>query len=112
MRDLIYREDVLRGLDGMFPAEAKSEYQHGIATGLALARVRIVSMPSVEPKSEWNNHTVACLLADMFGDLGACNFNGIDEWLPEKCDFRDTECPRPIGVACWEQFLKYREKNK
>lgn len=109
MRDLIYREDVLRGLDGMFPAEAKSEYQQGIASGLALAKVRIVSMPSV--RQEWNNHTVACLLADMFGDSCACNFNGIDEWLPEKCDFADTACPSPAGVACWEQFLKHRGKT-
>lgn len=67
-------------------------------------------VPSAQP--EWNNHTVACLLADMFGDSCACNFNGIDEWLPEKCDFADTACPSPAGVACWEQFLKYREKNK
>lgn len=110
MRDLIYREDVLRGLDGMYPAKRNDEYQEGIAAGLALAKVRIVSMPSV--RQEWNNHTVACLLADMFGDSCACNFNGIDEWLPEKCDFADTACPSPAGVACWEQFLKYREENK
>ena len=66
---------------------------------------RIKSLPSAQP--EWNNHTVACLLAEMFGDDCACNFNGIDEWLPEKCEVFDS-CPNPVGVACWEQFLKHR----
>lgn len=55
----------------------------------------------------WNNHQVACLLADMFGDSCACNYNGIDEWLPNLCDFKDTCCPNPVGVACWEQFLEH-----
>lgn len=55
----------------------------------------------------WTNHEVACLLAELFGDDCACNFNGINEWLPEKCDFIDI-CPNTVGVACWEQFLKYR----
>lgn len=57
---------------------------------------------------DWNNHKVACLLAEMFGDNCSCNFNGIDEWLPMKCDFAETACPNPAGVACWEQFLKHR----
>ena len=59
-------------------------------------------------ESRWNNHKVACLLAEMFGDDCACNFNGIDQWLPRKCDFAETVCPHPAGVACWEQFLKHR----
>ena len=59
----------------------------------------------------WNNHQVACLLADMFGDSCACNYNGIDEWLPELCDFKDTCCPKPVGVACWEQFLKHTKSR-
>ena len=57
---------------------------------------------------DWNNHKVACLLAEMFDDDCACNFNGIDEWLPMRCDFAETTCPNPAGVACWEQFLKHR----
>lgn len=59
--------------------------------------------------NEWNNHTVACLLADLFGDPCACNHCGIDEWLPKKCDFANKECPDVVGVACWEQFLKHRK---
>ena len=66
-------------------------------------------LPSAQ--SEWNNHTVACLLAEMFGDDCACNFNGIDEWLPEKCEVIDS-CPHPVGVACWEQFLKHVSERR
>ena len=61
---------------------------------------------------EWNNHTVACLLAELFDDTCACNYNGIDEWLPLKCDFAETCCPHPVGVACWEQYLKHRSERK
>lgn len=43
----------------------------------------VMELPSAE--LEWNNHTVACLLADLFGDSCACNYCGIDEWLPESC---------------------------
>ena len=36
----------------------------------------------------------------------------IDEWLPFKCELLDA-CPNPCGVACWEQYLKYRHcKNE
>ena len=57
-------------------------------------------------------HEVAVIIADLFGDTCACNFNGIDEWLPFKCELLDA-CPNPCGVACWEQYLKYRHcKNE
>lgn len=58
------------------------------------------------------NHEVACVLAKLFGDNCACNFNGIDEWLPNYCDFTNKECPNVVGVACWEQYLKYRNKRE
>lgn len=66
------------------------------------------NLQSEEPK--WNNHTVACLLADLFDDACACNYCGIDEWLPEKCEVIDA-CPNPVGVACWEQFLTHRKER-
>ena len=71
----------------------------------------IRELPSAQPQTEWNNHTVACLLAELFGDTCACNYNGIDEWLPEKCEVIDA-CPNPAGVACWEQFLKHRAERR
>jgi len=58
-----------------------------------------------------NNHEVACIIADLLGDDCACNFSGIDEWLPEYCDFSNTCCPDPVGVACWEQYLKHLDKK-
>lgn len=67
------------------------------------------SLPSAQP--EWNNHTVACLLAELFDDTCACNYNGIDEWLPSKCELLDS-CPNPVGVACWEQYLKHRAERR
>ena len=69
----------------------------------------INGVPSAQP--EWNNHTVACLLAELFDDTCACNYNGIDEWLPEKCELLDS-CPNPVGVACWEQYLKHRAERR
>ena len=51
-------------------------------------------------------HEVAEIIADLFGDACACNFNDIDEWLPLKCGLIDA-CPNTYGVACWEQYLKY-----
>lgn len=58
-----------------------------------------------------NNHEVANIIADLFGDDCACNFGNIDEWLPHYCDFSGTCCPEPCGVACWEQYLKYLDKK-
>ena len=58
-------------------------------------------------------HKVAELFLLSFGgDTCACNFNGNDEWLPYLCELQEA-CPHPCGVACWEQYLKYRHcKNE
>ena len=68
----------------------------------------IDSMPTVKA---YTAHEVAVIIADLFGDACACNFNGIDEWLPEHCELLDA-CPNVVGVACWEQYLKFREENR
>lgn len=70
--------------------------------GLILRWIR--SQPTVEA---YTANEVAVILAELFGDTCACNFNGIDEWLPYKCELTDC-CPNTYGVACWEQYLKYR----
>lgn len=57
-------------------------------------------------------HDVAVILAEVTGDDCACNVHGNDEWLPMCCEFAETVCPDPGGVACWEQYLKWREKRK
>ena len=52
------------------------------------------------------------MLRELFGDGCACNYNGMDEWLPEYCKYADTSCPNPGGAKCWEQYILHREKNK
>ena len=44
-------------------------------------------------------HEVAVIIADLFGDNCACNFNDIDEWLPFKCELIES-CPNP-----WSRLL-------
>ena len=83
MDDVIYRQAAIEVIDAVFPVDPmKSEYAQGIACGAALAKTYVEQLPPAQP--EWNNHTVACLLAELFDDTCACNYNGIDEWLPEK----------------------------
>lgn len=54
----------------------------------------------------YNAHEVAEILAEVTGDDCACNINGNDEWLPDKCELQSA-CLSPVGVACWEQYLKH-----
>lgn len=70
----------------------------------------IKDLPSAQPeqKGEWTTEEVAELLFNLFGDDCACNFNGIDEWLPERCKYAEIaeECPSPKEKhGCWMQFL-------
>ena len=110
--DLIDRQAAIKTLEKGLPSEPlKSKYTEGITVGFGLAITWIEQLPAVQPQPEWNNHTVACLLAELFGDTCACNYNGIDAWLPEKCEVIDS-CPNPVGVACWEQFLKHRAERR
>lgn len=60
----------------------------------------------------YTRHEVACIIADLFGDTCACNFNDIDEWLSQYCDFADNVCPDTVGVACWEQYLKHMDRRQ
>lgn len=68
-------------------------------------------LEQVKKKNKYSAHDVALILSDVFGDSCACNFNGNDEWLPEKCELLDT-CPDVVGVACWEQYLKWRGQKE
>ena len=95
--------------------EGQKDYCEALETAIGeLSKVKM--NPQVEgverKKGEWTTHEVARLLADMYGDECACNFNGNDEWLPLVCDFAERECPDVVGVTCWEQFLKHRERKK
>lgn len=51
---------------------------------------------------------VAKMLFLSFGDSCACNFNGNDEWMWEKCKYAETECPFPKDeLGCWKEFVKH-----
>jgi hypothetical protein len=92
-RDAISRKEEQTGLDFMID---------GVLMNCAV-------MLKEQEAKQYNSHEVACIIADLFGDPCACNFNDIDTWLPYKCDFRETCCPNPVGVACWEQYLKHKK---
>lgn len=101
---LIYAEDALENIDR----------DRGFMSdvGRIHARNAVKEAPTVEQKmGRYTSHEVAEILAEAFGDACACNFNGNDEWLPEKCELLSA-CPHPVGVACWEQYLKFREAKE
>lgn len=55
---------------------------------------------------------VARILSELFGDECACNYCGIDEWLPTVCKYADTECPKPKEKhGCWKQFLRQHSER-
>ena len=119
MSDLISRQAAIDALKDMYHAAEKwgketsddviKARAESCMASLVEMKLRIEKLPSAQP--EWNNHTVACLLAELFDDTCACNYNDIDEWLPEKCELLDS-CPNPVGVACWEQFLKHKAERR
>lgn len=75
----------------------------------AAAEKVLANLPPAEPEQKdgkWTTEQVAELLANMFGEECACNFNGIDEWLPSACKYSETTCPNPKEKhGCWMQFL-------
>ena len=51
---------------------------------------------------------VAEMLRLSFGDDCACNFNGNDEWMWEKCKYAESDCPYPKDeLGCWKEFVKH-----
>ena len=95
------REDAINVLKHNYPSACFTDLCEAVE----------IAIQALSSQPEWNNHTVACLLAELFDDTCACNYNDIDEWLPEKCELLDS-CPYPVGVACWEQFLKHKAERK
>lgn len=54
---------------------------------------------------------VAHILLDAFGDDCACNFNGIDEWLPCVCKHKE-HCLFDDSCSCWKEYLLNLDKKK
>lgn len=91
--------------------EATRQRKYVFASALNTICGNVRNFPTIEPerkKGEWTTEEVAELLFNIFGDDCACNFNGIDEWLPERCKYTEIacECPNPKEKhGCWMQFL-------
>ena len=75
-------------------------------SGIPLDRLEAICAAEKDGKL-YTAHDVAVILANAIGDDCACNINSNDEWLPQLCELQEA-CPEPVGVACWEQYLKHR----
>ena len=85
----------------------ENNYDELVAFADAIAGQEIIQLPE-QKKGKWTTEEVAEILFNAFGDDCACNFNGIDEWLPERCKYTEIadECPNPKEKhGCWMQFL-------
>ena len=74
-------------------------------SGIPLDRLEEICAAEKDGKL-YTSHDVAVILASAVGDDCACNINSNDEWLPQLCELQGA-CPHPVGVACWEQYLKH-----
>jgi len=97
-----------------YVATRKSEQQYeielraAITTNIPIDRLKTICASEKDGKL-YTSHDVAVILASAIGDDCACNINSNDEWLPQLCELQEA-CPHPVGVACWEQYLKHRDE--
>ena len=120
MSDTISRQAAIDVLDnqieqcdkalGSFDISMRDEYAVKVErASLTAYKEQLEYLPSVQPrKGKWTTEEVAEMLFILFGDECACNYNGIDEWLPERCKYTEIaeECPHPKEKhGCWMQFL-------
>ena len=97
-----------------YVATRKSEQQYeielraAITTNIPIDRLKAICAAERDGQL-YTVHDVAVILASAIGDDCACNINSNDEWLPRLCELQEA-CPHPVGVACWEQYLKHRDE--
>ena len=97
-----------------YVATRKSEQQYeielraAITTNIPIDRLKAICAAERDGQL-YTVHDVAVILASAIGDDCACNINSNDEWLPQLCELQEA-CPHPVGVACWEQYLKHRDE--
>ena len=101
------------GVDPMYHGvDANALADHLIAHG-----VTVQEWIPVKDKLPPYNRDVLVYRPNMAMKFLVDNYEGYygeddDEWLPLKCELLDA-CHNPCGVACWEQYLKYRHcKNE
>lgn len=114
MDEYIKREDAIKAIQNVREVMSESMIRHrdvpdcvkSLCEEVIDASKKMINrIPTADvvPKSE-----VAELLRLMFNDDCACNYNGNDEWLPEKCKFALTDCPMPQErLGCWMEFVEY-----
>lgn len=106
-----FPDDPMEFIKGYSFKDEEQIYTNG-AELISVLRVQQMIEHYFSDKNGWISvKEVANIIADLFGDNCACNNNGIDEWLPKYCEYRDTDCPYPTGASCWEQYLKHLDKK-
>lgn len=108
MSDLINRHDAIDAARKCPVKEVTPAYMLIDKSEIMTELMLIPSAEQERKKGKWTTEEVAEILFDAFGDDCACNFNGIDEWLPERCKYTQItdECPNPKEKhGCWMQFL-------
>ena len=93
-------------IDSALCRSLRCELYETILDGIPLDRLEAICAAEKDGKL-YTSHDVAVILASAIGDDCACNINSNDEWLPQLCELQEA-CPEPVGVACWEQYLKHR----
>lgn len=112
MSEYINREAAIKAIKGLESATS-FDFNEGLISAMNVVyEIQSEDVQPVVHGQRYNNHEVACIITEIVGDACACNVNGIDEWLPEYCEFRETCCPAPVGVACWEQYLTYKDRAR
>ena len=115
-KDIIYRQDaynaVRRNTFRLTFAEEQNCEGHVAWSAEAVysdvMEGELLELPSAQAERKYTLEEVAEILASVIGDECACNINGIDEWLPERCKYTEIaeECPHPKEKhGCWMQFL-------
>ena len=94
------------GLTPEVCAEYRKFEDEVVVSGMTFGEV-VELMHAEKDGKLYTVHDVAVILASAIGDDCACNINSNDEWLPQLCELQEA-CPDPVGVACWEQYLKHR----
>ena len=120
MTKTIRKEDVLHAFQIIheavwgydIPSPSVPEYIEHHEQMQAIMEIIRDTSQNLPTENAYSVNEVACIIAELFCDNCACNFNDIDEWLGEVCEYRDTSCPDPGGVKCWEQYLIHKDKMR
>ena len=95
-------------IDSALCRSLRCELYETILDGIPIDRLKSICAAERDGQL-YTVHDVAVILANAIGDDCACNINSNDEWLPQVCELQEA-CPHPVGVACWEQYLKHRDE--